>query len=238
MYTIGVLEDEMPNFTQLQECILRYGKENQLEFDLQLFTDGQQFLETDFTKFDMIFLDIQVPGASGMEVAERIRERDKDVVIFFCTRLSRYAIFGYQVEALDYIIKPIRYSSMKLRLDKALRHVRENQQKDTIVLHTNRSTVRICISDIYYVEARQHKTVYNTAHGVFEVWAPFRSAKAELEPHQFAQCHGSYLCNLRWVTGLDGDEVLIHDTVRLKISRNLKKPFTDALTSFWAETEV
>ena len=89
MYTIGVLEDEMPNFTQLQECILRYGKENQLEFDLQLFTDGQQFLETDFTKFDMIFLDIQVPGASGMEVAERIREKDKKVVIFFCTRLTR-----------------------------------------------------------------------------------------------------------------------------------------------------
>lgn len=238
MIKIGVLEDEMPNYLQLQECITRYGEENHVDFDLQLFTDGGQFLEQDFSQFDIIFLDIQVPGASGLDVAEQVREKDKDVVIFFCTRLTRYAIFGYQVEALDYIIKPIRYSSMKLRMDRALRRVRENRREDTIVLRTNRSSLRIRISDIYFVEARQHKTVYNTALGVYEVWDSFRNAKAELEPFHFAQCHGSYLCNLRWVSGLDGDEVLIHDTVRLRISRNLKKAFTNALTAYWAETGV
>lgn len=238
MYTVGVLEDEQINFTQLQQCMRQYGDENHIEFDMKLFANGHDFLEQDFEQFDIIFLDIQVPGATGLEVAEKIREKNKDVVIFFCTRLTRYAIFGYQVEAMDYIIKPLRYSSMKLRLDKAIRRVQENWKTDTILLRTNRSSVRIRLSDIYYVEARQHKTVYATAFGEYEVWSPFRDAKAELEGFHFAQCHGSYLCNLRWVTGLEGDDILIKDNIRLKTSRNFKKPFTDRLTSYWAETEI
>ena len=160
MFRIGVLEDETSNFDELKRYIQRYGEENNVSFEIERHTDGQKFLEDQFSNYDVIFLDIEVPGASGLQVAEQIRERDKDVVIFFCTRLSQYAIYGYQVDAMDYILKPVRYSSIKMRLDKALHRVQKNRNNEKIVLRINRGSVRLSISEIYYVEASKHKMMW------------------------------------------------------------------------------
>lgn len=236
MIRVGILEDEMHNFENLNECINRYGAENQILFEVELYTDGQAFLEKNSSRYDIIFLDIQVPFVDGMQVAKKIRERNKDVVLFFCTKLAQYAIFGYQVEALDYILKPVRYSSMKFRLDRAVRQVMKNRSEEKIVLHVNREDVRINISEIYYIEACRHKTIYYTQRGKYEVWGSFKETKKQLEPHHFAQCHGSYLCNLKWVQCMKGDEVIMEDGAAIKMSRNLRKSFSDALTSYWTET--
>lgn len=235
MIKVGVLEDEKRNFEKLKECIDRYGEENEIDFEVELHMDGQAFLSDDITKYDIIFLDIEVPLVNGIQVAKKIRERDQDVILFFCTKLTQYAIMGYQVEALDYILKPIKYSSMKFRLDRAMQRLKKNQREEKVILHVNRENIRINISDIYYIEACRHKTIYYTRQGTYEVWSSFKEAKKKFEEHQFVQCHGSYLCSLKWVSCIKEGEVIMADGMAIKMSRNLKKIFSDALTSYWAE---
>ena len=231
---IGILEDEALCFKSLNDCITRYGDEQDITFEIDLFTDGLSLVEADFTKYDIIFLDIQVPMVNGLKVAQRIREKDKEVAIIFVTNLAQYAICGYEVEALDYILKPIKYSSMKYRLDRAVRQISRNSNEKKITLVVNRENVRIRVSDIYYLEANKHQTIYHTVYGDYEVWKSFSDAKKELADYSFVQCHGSYLCNLQWVDSVNRDEVLIKDVVALKLSRNQKKEFMDALTIYWA----
>lgn len=231
---IAVLEDEAQEFANLNACIAQHGKEYELEYQLDHFPDGISLLETDFTKYDVIFLDIQVPMADGMTVAKKIRERDKNVVIIFVTNLAQYAICGYEVDALDYVLKPVKYSSMKFRLDKALRRIKSKRDEEKLTLVVDRKTFSVRISDVWYIEANKHKTIYHTAYGDFEVWKAFSEAKQELEPYSFAQCHGSFCCNLKWVDAIDGENVILKDIATLKMSRNQKKQFMDALTLYWA----
>lgn len=233
---IAILEDEALAFKNLSDCIERYAMEHGLLYDLELFSDGMSLVESDFTRFDIIFLDIQVPMVNGLTAAKRIRERDKDVTILFVTNLAQYAIHGYEVEALDYILKPIKYSSMKFRLDRALRRVNKGRDEKKISLLVDRKNVSVNLSDVYYIEANKHRTIYHTAYGTFEVWRSFSDARKELEPYAFAQCHGSFCCNLKWVDKVDGEEVLLREGGSLKMSRNQKKSFMDALTSYWARS--
>lgn len=231
---IAVLEDEVQEFANLNAHIAEYGRERELEYHLDHFSDGISLLETDFTKYDIVFLDIQVPMADGMTVAKKIRERDKDVVIIFVTNLAQYAICGYEVDALDYVLKPVKYFSMKFRLDKAMRRIKGGRDEEKLTLVVDRKTFSVRISDIWYIEASKHKTIYHTAYGDVEVWKAFSEAKQELEAYSFAQCHGSFCCNLKWVDGVDGENVILKDIATLKMSRNQKKQFMDALTLYWA----
>jgi len=234
MIRIGILEDEIHCFKKLNDCIMRYGAEHNLEFHVDLFTTGLAMVEADITKYDIVFLDIQVPMVNGLKVAKNIREKDKDVTIIFVTNLAQYAIYGYEVDALDYILKPIKYSSMEFRLNKAVMRVNKNKQS-AITLYINREHIRVNLSDIYYVEANKHQTIYHTLYGDYEVWESFTEAAKRLAPYPFAKCHGSYLCNLKWVHSINDTEAVIKDVAVLKLSRTQKKSFADALTSYWAE---
>ena len=234
MIKIGVLEDEVSCFDTLNRFLRKYAEERNVELDIELYTDGMKLLETNFTRYDILFLDIQVPMVNGLQAARRIREKDKNVILIFITNLAQYAICGYEVEAMDYILKPIKYPSICFRMDKAVERVRA-RKKDSLTLHVGRKNIRIDTSEIYYVEANRHQTIYHTREGKYSVWESFTDAKKKLEGHSFAQCHGSYLCNLKWVTQVTDSEAVIANSDKLKISRNQKQAFMDAVTLYWTE---
>jgi len=234
MINVGVLEDEENCFSSLKDCLLRYGEEFSCTFSIEHFPDGITFLESDCSKYDIIFLDIQVPVLDGMQVAKKIREKDKCVIIIFITNFASYAIRGYEVEAMDYVLKPVKYTSMQFRLDKAIRKISERRSQ-SITLHLNRENVRVLTSDILFVEANRHKCIYHTEYGDFEVWQSFAEAKKALDTLEFAQCHGSYLCNLRWVRRIDVEEVILKTGISVRLSRNYKKQFWNSFTTFWAD---
>ena len=107
MLNIAVVDDERENRERLCGFINRYAQENNLPLVVTDFADGAQIAEPYQGGFDIIFLDIEMPMLGGMTAAERIRAVDPDVVLVFVTNLAQYAIRGYEVEAFDFVLKPV-----------------------------------------------------------------------------------------------------------------------------------
>jgi DNA-binding LytR/AlgR family response regulator len=113
MIRIAIVEDDRHDREALKKCLNRYEKENQVKFTVTEFQDGEDIV-TDYTaSYDLIILDIEMAFLNGMKAAEKIRELDTNVIIIFITNMPQYAIQGYKVNALDYILKPISYLSIQ-----------------------------------------------------------------------------------------------------------------------------
>ena len=104
MYQIAIVEDEAANRDQLKEYVGRYGEESGDSFSVQCFANGDALLRHFDGQFDLILMDIEMPGADGMQIAHRLRELDSQVILVFITNMAQYAIQGYSVQALDYIM--------------------------------------------------------------------------------------------------------------------------------------
>ena len=116
MIPIGIVYDEKQERDQLKQALARFGAENGTELNVQEFDCAAVYLAAQDRDFDILYLDIDMPQMSGMELAEKIRETDQDVILIFCTNLQQFALNGYSVGALGFIVKPIQWYSFHIWL--------------------------------------------------------------------------------------------------------------------------
>ena len=133
MVRIAIVEDEKMYEKQLEDFLHQYERERKETFEITLFTDGDEIVENYRAQFDIILMDIQMQFMDGMTAAEAIRQVDSEVIIIFITNLRQYAIRGYAVDALDYVVKPISYFAFSERLNRAIRRLR-NRTKHTVMV--------------------------------------------------------------------------------------------------------
>lgn len=222
---IGIVEDTTRDQQKLTEHLTRYEKENnEGPFEVKAFSSGQSFLK-DFTpfSFDILFLDIQLGDYNGIDLAKEIRKTDNQVIIIFETELEKYAIKGYEVNALDFMLKPIHYSSLSLRLDKTIRLLAMNNN-DTLVVPTNCGFTKIKVDDLLYVEVTGHKLFFHTKDSTIQVKGTMSQTVKKLEKYQFLQCNNCYLVNPSKITCIEKYDCILGDIV-LQISHPKKKQF-------------
>ena len=133
MLRIATVEDDAHDLEALRTHLNRYEKENGLKFLITEFRDGEDIVTDYSADYDLILMDIEMAFLNGMKAAEKIRELDKDVVIIFITNMPQYAIQGYKVNALDYMLKPISYFSFSESMGRALHRVNV-QEKEFITI--------------------------------------------------------------------------------------------------------
>ena len=226
---IAIAEDDAGCSHQLQENLLRFGRENQLEIRLTVFSDGAELVGHYSPDWDLLLLDVDMPNLDGISAARCIRERDPEVLIMFITNLAQYAICGYEVDALDYVLKPVSYYALAMKLKKAMRQYRRADSK-FLMLSQNGDAVRVSLSRLYYIEVFNHRLCYHTADGDLVVTGArsLTGVEQELAPEGFARCHNCYLVNLRYVESIQGGIVRVAGT-ELAVSRNRRKAFLEAL---------
>ncbi|MCD8127073.1 MAG: LytTR family DNA-binding domain-containing protein [Clostridiales bacterium] len=226
---IAIAEDEPIFAQQVQTYLQRFAEENQLSLTVQTYSDGAELVEDYRPVWDILLLDVDMPGMDGISAARCIRETDTDVVIIFVTNLAQYAICGYEVNALDYVLKPINYYALSMKLKKALRYCPREETK-YLILNQGSDVVRIPLHRLYYVEVYNHQLRYCTAEGDF-LTTGSRSLTAvakELAGDGFVRCHNGYLVNLRYVDKLEGNNVQVAGEL-LPVSRKRRKDFLQAL---------
>ena len=123
MIRVAIVEDDPVYQRQLRQYLERYEAERGQAFEILTFGSGQEIAYHYDASFDIILMDIEMGAVSGMEAAEIIRTMDQDVVIMFITNSPQYAIRGYAVEALDYVLKPIAYFAFAERLSRAIERI-------------------------------------------------------------------------------------------------------------------
>lgn len=227
---VAVVDDADADARSLIQYLEQFSQDTAVALDVRRFDGAGEFFAAKTSEFSLVILDIDMPGMNGVECAHVIRETDPDVVIMFVTNLPQYALAGYEVEAVDYVIKPLTYSEFSLKMKKALRYVSQNREK-SVVLKTREGVVTLSVWEIMYVESTRHYLDYHTKSQVIRVRATMSGAEAELAGSHFARCNSGYLVNLRYVERICGDELHVGGDV-LKISRGRRAAFMEAFARF------
>ena len=221
---------------QLQTYVLQYfqGRENDVE--IRLFADGDEILEDYAADYDLIFLDIQMKRLDGLATAERIRERDEDVYLVFITNLANYAIRGYAVHALDFILKPVNFLMLRQVL-MSVERLLDQKPKRYITLPTDTGLTRLDVSQITYVETDGHAVSIYTEKGAYRLRQSMRGMEELLGKYGFFRCNSCYLVNLRHVERVENGGAIVGGRA-LTISRPRHKAFMEALTKYLGGAKV
>ncbi len=230
MINIAVVEDDERQIEQTERYIRDFEKESGQTFNVTVFHDGLALLDRYKSVYDIIFMDIEMPDLDGMETAKKLRELDSAVIIIFMTNMQQYAIRGYEVEALDYMVKPVGYFTFALKLKKAIKKLGRSAEAFLNVPQEN-GVMRLDTSRIRYIEVINHRLVYHTDDGKYEARGSLTEIENKLSQYDFSRCNHCYLVNLRAVRGIRGNMVLIADE-ELQISRPKRKAFLDDLAHF------
>ncbi len=233
MIRIAIVEDDANYADSLKKYILRYEEESGTRFQISYFQDGEDILEDYQAQYDIILMDIEMRFKDGMTTAEEIRKCDTEVVIIFITNMPQYAMKGYAVEALDFVLKPINYYAFSQRIERALKRMKNRQTRYLNISSKGRAK-KIDISELYFVEVQDHDLYYHTTEGVFSQRGTIKDVEEKLANEPFFRCNRCYLINLEYVNGFEGNSVFVGDT-DVQVSRARKKELIDVLNDYMNE---
>lgn len=233
MVRIAIVEDEELYVRQLTAYLHQYGKEAGEEFDIAVFRDGDGITSKYEAKFDIILMDIQMKFVDGMTAAKEIRGIDSKVIIIFITNMTQYAIRGYEVDALDYVLKPVDYFAFSQRIAKAVGRLRRRDRKFMMV-NVRGGVIRLDVEDIYYIESKGHNLIFHTASGEYSSYGTMKQVQEELENAGFSRGNKCYLINLKHVEGIQ-DKCAVIKGEHLQLSRPRMNYFMQDLTKYWGE---
>jgi DNA-binding LytR/AlgR family response regulator len=233
MIKIAIVEDEASYAKQLQDFLEQYEKEHEESFQVTVYSDGDEIVHKYKAQFDIILMDIEMKFMDGMSAAEEIRKVDSEVVIIFITNMAQYAIRGYAVDALDYVLKPVSYFAFSQRLSRAIIRMKKRETK-MIAINIKGGTVRLDAANIYYIESQGHNLIFYTTTGDYEAVGTMKEAEEKLTDLNFFRGNKGYLINLSHVDGIQEGCAIVKGS-QLLLSRARKKIFMEALTRYWGE---
>lgn len=234
MIKIAVVEDDRQCAENLIRDLNIYQQECKELIETVHYDNGKAFLENYKADYDIIFMDIKMPVMNGIKASRLLRERDNSVALVFMTNLRQYALFGYEVGASYYLIKPVKYEELAKRLDVIIAKLLKNRDAH-ITISEKAGMRRILLKDILYIESLGHWCTFHCTDGrLYKKLTALKSLEDDLKDSGFLRCNNSYLVNVAYVDGWNKNEVLINGE-SIPISRAKKKAFTDSLTRYFGE---
>lgn len=233
MIKVSIVEDTPQDQDTLLTLINEWNDEHGHIIDCKVYTDAVSFLENGAMDSDIVFMDIRMPHINGMDAAEKLREMNSYPILIFLTTLAGYAIRGYTVDAMDFVLKPIKKEKFTKIFERALKQL--EQKKTYISLNTKGAARRVATDEVTFIEAFAHDKIFHIGSSTFTVYDDMEKIMDELPP-EFIRCHRSYIINLRCVETVGKDTVkLVGEDTLVPVSRNRREQLLDALTEFYAK---
>ena len=230
MIHIAIVEDDEKFINQLKEYILQYQNDRKKEVKITVFRDGEDIIEDYRCQYDIILMDIQMDFMDGMTAAEKIRQLDSEVVIMFITNLTQYAVRGYEVDALDYVVKPVEYFAFSQKLDKAIERCKKKTE-EYLMVSTDAGITKVAVSDIFYVESQGHNAIYYTKKGTLSSRVAMKELEEKMRDYGFFRCGKGFLVNMKKVDTVKNNDCEING-VKIPISRIKRKEFMELLIQY------
>ena len=228
MIKIAICDDEPLMAQELAGHLAEYMKEKSITaYDLSSFPDGRALLGA-VDCFDVIFLDIQMEHPDGMETAKLLRRRGDHSLLVFVTVLKELVFDAFQVEAYDYLLKPLDGDRFRRVIDRAVRAL---ERRDNGRILVQRGTVRriVPLADITYGEVLGRKVyLHLRSGGLVDYYEKLENLERQVDG-RFFRCHRSYLVNLDFVLGCGGGRVTLSQGAEIPVSRLRERDFTQAL---------
>ena len=238
MIKIAVCDDEPMMAQELAGHLADYMKEKSMtaSCSVSIFPNGRALLDA-ADRFDVIFLDIQMEQPDGMETAKLLRRRVDHSLLVFVTVLKELVFDAFQVEAYDYLLKPLDSARFKQTMNRVLRSL-ERRTVENIVIQRGTGCEVVLLSDIVYCEVLGRKVYLHKNDGTVSGYYDRLEDLERRVDGRFFKCHRSFLVNLDYVRGCQDGQVLLSQGERVPASRLRERELTQALLRYMKERGI
>jgi DNA-binding LytR/AlgR family response regulator len=218
---IAICDDNLSELSRVSSLLEEFSREVDGSVTYEAFNSAVELLEImRIKRFDLLILDILMPGITGMDAAREIRRSDSEIPIIFLTSSREFAVESYRVNAIDYIIKPVNKDELFLSISKQL--ARYTQKDSYLTVKTKNGIVKLSFSQIVYLEVISRYVQFVLVNGeVRESYGYLADYETDLlsDPH-FYKPHRSYIVNLRQVTELNKDGFVTKNGKTVPVARD------------------
>lgn len=226
-----IVEDEPDAFAALADCCAEYAKSRGVEIRIKRYVNAVEFLEK-HSAADVVFMDIKLPGLNGMDAARRLRTTDKTVALVFVTSMRNFAVEGYEVGALDFIVKPVMYASFEPKFDRVMAHISASSS-ETMSIVSRQGVAVIDVGKLAYVEVMDHDLIFHTTEGDIKSYGSLSKIEQQLAGAHFVRCNNCFLVNPKHVNSIDSVRlVTVVNGTELKISYAKRIDYRNAVMKY------
>lgn len=230
--TIALVDDSHEDLETLFDYICRYCQEHKIHIHIEKFISDLSFLRSaKKTVYDLVFLDIYMQQASGIQIAQKLREWHPKCQIIFTTASRDYAIKAFRLRALDYLVKPYSYELLSESCDRFGQVAAKYAHY--IELKEGRHYTRVLISDIIYTDYHNHYIQIHTAACQIRSYMSFGEFAPMLEPYpQFLWCYRNCMVNMDYIESFDNSDFILNNGERLPIAKARKQEITQTYANY------
>ena len=233
IYRLAICEDDDSIRKELCSLCHEILIDKEIEHEIQDFSsaiDLEKKLIAESHPFDLLLLDIQMEGMTGMELARTLRKRGDRVSVIFVSGCEDYLVEGYEVQPVHFLLKPIRRDALEnaLRVDWELNH-----KSKSILLRVGSKNVSILLNQICYIESYNHDIIVHLEKNEEKTFS-FSLSRLEnqLPSDQFCRCHNSYLVNLAYVEEITRSSLTLRGGSKIPIGRTYYKTLQQAFIQY------
>lgn len=230
MIAIAVCDDEILECCRMAGRISVILEEMKVPGIIRQFNSGQELLQAE-EDFDIIFLDIIMRELDGMRTAQLFREKAFDGILVFVSASRDYVFDAYDVEAFQYLLKPVDDRKLRHVLERIVCRTKE-RSREFILVSKERQKRKLFLQDIYYFEIRGRVIGAHGAEGIFTYYEQIGVLEKNLQEKGFLRCHKSYLVNLRHVEGYNRREVILDCGERVVIAKRRYEQFCREILAY------
>lgn len=230
MLSIAVCDDEIIACSNIAAKIRDILEQLKTPCLIRQFNSGQELLQAP-EKFDIIFLDIIMRGLDGMATAQFLRSKSPDIILIFISSSRDYVFDAYDVEAFQYLLKPIDVGKLRHVLEKAVCKT-ETHSSEYMIINIERQKKKMFLDDICYFEIRGRKIDIHKTDDILTYYEQIGILEKNLQGKGFFRCHKSYLINLRHVDTYNRQEVTLDNGEKIMIAKRRYDDFIKEILSY------
>ncbi|WP_314060822.1 LytTR family DNA-binding domain-containing protein [uncultured Vagococcus sp.] len=227
---IAIVEDNEANRLTLEQHINTFSSDHHLSCTIDWYPNGLSIVDNYQSNYDIIYFDVEMEIMDGMTAAKKIRLVDEAVMIVFITNYVQFAIEGYAVNAVDFLLKPLNYFNFSEHFKKLLKK-QANQEHKHLTIKASSGFKKINLNELVFVESDGHYLKLHTLEQTYTILDAMKHMEQKLKEDGFFRCNNCYLVNLKHVSGIEKNIAKV-GRYDLQISRPRKKEFLESLTNY------
>jgi len=234
---IVICEDIKDNADKLEKFLQKYFEDKDNTVNISVYENGDSFL-ADFANdkhkdLKIVFLDIYMPGTIGIDVAKKIREHNKDLIIVFTTTSESHGMDSYHVRALQYLLKPLDYSELEKVLDECMVLLTDSLLSIEVVSYGSKT--KVYLKDIIYIEILNDELQIHTIFQTLKCPLSSFEFEKQAEDSIFLRTHDNYIINKRFIEDMDDNDFILINGLKIPINKDqkeeIKQRYRDYLTA-------
>lgn len=230
MVSIAVCDDEMLDCCNMAKDIKDILEEIGIPYIVRQFQSGRDLLNA-IENFDIIFLDIMMCGINGMKTAQLLRDKAFDKILIFISASRNYVFKAYDVEAFQYLVKPVEHCKLKRVLQKAVKKL-ENYSQEFMIINQDRTSKKLLLREIYYFEIKGRIISVHGVEGIFDYYEQIGILEKNLQGKGFFRCHKSFLVNLKYVNSYNRQEIILDTGEKIAIAKRRYEAFCQEILDY------